>query len=393
MKFNRYTAVLTLIAAAAFTGCKNEDPDESHFDNKFYISSTILNDDLLIKDDVQEYSRTIETRLAQPAGVDVNVVLEPAPQLAADYNMIYRDRAVALPAEHYQIVERSVRIGAGTVAGDPVEVIFKAINTLDKKTRYVLPVTVASCDGVDRLDSRCTVYYVVRGGALINIVANISKMYFQVNWSSEAQPLVRGMKTLTVEALVRSSDWIDGRGNALSTVFGVEGHFLIRVGDSDRPRDQLQMVAPSGGNWPDPNAAPALPVNEWVHIALVWDAATSERYYYQNGEVVASSNAPLSGSATLVGTSNGCYIGYAWDDTRWLPGDISELRVWSVQRTADQIRENMYSVDPATPGLVAYWKFNDGAGNQIADHAHGTNLTATNGTPTWIPVNLPENVN
>lgn len=392
MKINRYIAVLILLAAAAFTGCKNEDPDEHHFDNKFYIASTILNDDLLIKDDVTEYTRTIETRLSQPAGVDIDVTLEAMPQWTADYNMIYRDHAVALPAENYEIVEKRISIGAGSVAGEPVEVIFKNINTLDKKMRYVLPITVASCDGIDRLDSRSTVYYVVRAGALINVVANIANMYFKVNWSAEAQPLARGMKTITVEALLRSDDWIDGRGNALSTVFGVEGHFLIRVGDADRPRDQLQMVAPSGGNWPEPNAAPALPVNEWVHIALVWDTTTSERYYYRNGEVVASSNAPLSGSANLVDNSNGCYVGYAWDPTRWLPGEISELRVWNVQRTAEQIRENMYSVDPATPGLVAYWKFNDAAGNQIKDYALGTNLTSTGGTPEWIPVSLPEEV-
>lgn len=390
MKFNRYLLVLTTLAAAAFTGCKNEDPDEYHFDNKFFISSTILNDDLLIKDGEPDYTRKIESRLAQPAGQDVSVTVQPMPSLTADYNMIYRDRAVALPADNYELPQQEITIHAGAVAGEPLEIRFKGIDQLDKKTRYVLPVTVTRCDGVGLLSSRSTVYYVVRAGALINVVANIAEMYFRINWSAEAQPLARSMKTITVEALLRSSDWVADRGNALSTVFGVEGHFLIRVGDADRPRDQLQMVAPTGGNWPEPNAAPALPVNEWVHIALVWDATTGERYYYQNGELVASSNTPLSGSANLVDNSNGCYIGYAWDATRWLPGEISELRVWNIQRTADEIRENMYSVSPATPGLVAYWKFNDGAGNQIRDYAHGTNLTATNGTPEWIPVSLPE---
>ncbi|WP_418983156.1 DUF1735 and LamG domain-containing protein [Alistipes sp.] len=389
MKFNRYILVLTTLAAAALTGCKNEDLDKHHFDNKFYISSAILNDDLLIKEDEPDYTRTIETRLAQPVEEAVTVTLEAMPQLTADYNMIYRDQAVALPAEYYELPQKQVTIEAGAVSGDPVEVLFKGLNTLDKKTRYVLPVTVTDCNGVDRLDSRCTVYYIVRAGALINVVANIAEMYFTVNWSAEAQQLVKGMKSVTVEALLRSSDWIADRGDPLSTVFGIEGYFLIRVGDSDRPRDQLQMVAPSGGNWPEPNVAPGLPVNEWVHIAIVWDAATGERYYYQNGEQVAYSNAPLSGSVTLTGQSNGCYIGKAWNNERWLPGEISELRIWGVQRTAEEIRDNMYDVSPTTPGLVAYWKFNDGAGSQIKDYAHGTNLTATGGTPEWIPVSLP----
>lgn len=48
------------------------------------------------------------------------------------------------------------------------------------------------------------------------------------------------MTTITVEALVRSDDWVAKRDNALSSVFGIEGNFLIRIGDGDRPRDQLQ---------------------------------------------------------------------------------------------------------------------------------------------------------
>ena len=90
------------------------------------------------------------------------------------------------------------------------------------------------------------------------------------------------METVTVEALIRSKDWVAGRDNALSTIFGIEGEFLVRVGDGDRPRDQVQVVAP-GGNFPGPNVVPGLPVNEWVHIAIVYDATTRERLYYKDG--------------------------------------------------------------------------------------------------------------
>lgn len=125
-----------------------------------------------------------------------------------------------------------------------------------------------------------------------------------------------------------------------------------------RPRNQLQLVAP-GGNFPSPNAAPGLPTNEWVHIAVVYDATSGERIYYQNGAVVASDKG-ASGSFSL---SSGCYIGYSYDATRWLPGEISELRVWKKQRTAEEIASGMYYVDPTTDGLIAYWKFNEGTGN------------------------------
>ena len=104
-------------------------------------------------------------------------------------------------------------------------------------------------------------------------------------------------------------------------------------------------------------------------------------------KLVAYSNQKMSGSVTL--TSN-CYVGKSYNEERYIPGEISELRVWSVARTPEQIAGNMYGVSPESEGLVAYWKFNEGSGSTIIDHANGTNLSAVGGTPTWIPVTLPE---
>ena len=383
MKFDKISLTLFLLAAVAFTGCKNEDPAEHHFDNKLYISSAQLTDDLLIRDDIVSDSRTISARLALPAPEDVTVTFEGRPDMAARYNMVYGDNAVGLPAEYFSIPEKVISIGKGNVTGNDIVVNFTNTNELNGDLRYVLPVTVADIQGISLLESTRTVYFVFKGAALINVVADISGMYFPVNWSSSVN--VRGLKTITVEALVRSSDWEAGRGNALSSVFGIEGTFLVRIGDADRPRNQLQLVNPNG-NWPSPNAAPGLPVNEWIHIAVVWDATTGERIYYQNGEVVASDNA-ASGSVSL---NSGCYVGKSYDDSRWLPGEISELRIWNIQRTQEQIASSMYTVDPTTPGLLAYWKFNEGSGNVNNDATgNGTNLTGE-GTPTWVNVELPE---
>lgn len=383
MKFDKISLTLFLLAAVAFTGCKNEDPAEHHFDNKLYISSAQLTDDLLIRDDIVSDSRTISARLALPAPEDVTVTFEGRPDMAARYNMVYGDNAVGLPAEYFSIPEKVISIGKGNVTGNDIVVNFTNTNELNGDLRYVLPVTVADIQGISLLESTRTVYFVFKGAALINVVADISEMYFPVNWSSTVN--VTRLQTVTVEALVRSSDWEAGRGNALSSVFGIEGTFLVRIGDADRPRNQLQLVNPNG-NWPSPNAAPGLPVNEWIHIAVVWDATTGERIYYQNGEVVASDNA-ASGSVSL---NSGCYVGRSYDDSRWLPGEISELRIWNIQRTQEQIASSMYTVDPTTPGLLAYWKFNEGSGNVINDATgNGTNLTGE-GTPTWVNVELPE---
>lgn len=49
-----------------------------------------------------------------------------------------------------------------------------------------------------------------------------------------------------------------------------------------------------------------------------------------------------------------------------LNGEICEVRIWNVVRTQEEIYKNMYDVDPQTPGLCAYWKFNDGKGHNTA---------------------------
>lgn len=389
MKLKKSLLVLSLLAGSTvFVSCKHEDSGRHHFENRIYFTTSPITDDLLIKPEEPETSeatRTVSSQLSMPAVQDITVNVDARPTEAAVYNLIYGDNAIALSEEHFDIPAKTFTIHKGDITGEDIVIHFKALDELDSKYRYVLPVTIASAEGVEVLESRRTVYFIVKRGALINVVANISEMYFSVKWSEKSKDIISNMQVITVEALVRSSDWVADRSNPLSSVFGIENNFLIRIGDSDRSRDQLQLVAP-GGNFPNPDEAPGLPVNEWVHIAIVWDATTKERIYYQNGEIVASDKGVVGSSINL---SDNCYVGRSYDETRWLPGEISELRIWSIKRTQEEIASNLYYVNPSTPSLVAYWKFNEGEGNVIKDvTGNGTDLTGSD-QPTWISVEIP----
>ena len=278
---------------------------------------------------------------------------------------------------------KNVTIQPGGISGDDIIVNFVNLNQLDDSRRYVLPVTITNVSGIGLLESARTTYFIIKGAALINVVANIKENYFPIKWNSD----VSKMTTITVEALVRSDDWVAKRDNALSSVFGIEGNFLIRIGDGDRPRDQLQAFVP-GGSFPPANHAPGigLPVDEWVHIAVVYNTVNKNRIYYKNGVAVYKDQ---SANSTVNLTKN-CYIGRSFDGTRWLPGEISEVRIWSVERTAEQIADNPYKVNPASEGLVAYWKFNEGAGKVVIDRTgNGNDITASK-DPIWVPVELPQ---
>ena len=380
MKLHKYMFASLSFCSLVLGSCQNNDiDDEHHYDNKVFVTSQQVRDDLLIKETITEATRSISYRLADPLDREVNISFDAAPQLTAAYNLAFNDNAQVLAADYYEIPVKSVTIKAGDISSDDVVVNFKNTNKLDKSRRYVLPVTITDAD-IEVLDSKRTAYFIFKGAALINVVANIEKIYFPISWKTD----MSNVNAITVEALLRSDDWEAGRDNALSSIFGIEGRFLLRIGDADRPRDQLQCVAP-GGNFPAPNAVAGLPTKEWVHIAVVYDAGTHERIYYKDGvKVYSDENATYALNLT-----SGCYIGKSYDNTRWLPGDISEVRIWNIQRTGEEIAKNPYEVDPHASGLVAYWKFNEGTGSAIKDHTGNGNDITASGTPTWVNVELP----
>ena len=380
MKLHKYMFASLSFCSLVLGSCQNNDiDDEHHYDNKVFVTSQQVRDDLLIKETISEATRSISYRLADPLDREENISFDAAPQLTAAYNLAFNDNAQVLAADYYEIPVKSVTIKAGDISSDDVVVNFKNTNKLDKSRRYVLPVTITDAD-IEVLDSKRTAYFIFKGAALINVVANIEKIYFPISWKTD----MSNVNAITVEALLRSDDWEAGRDNALSSIFGIEGRFLLRIGDADRPRDQLQCVAP-GGNFPAPNAVAGLPTKEWVHIAVVYDAGTHERIYYKDGvKVYSDENATYALNLT-----SGCYIGKSYDNTRWLPGDISEVRIWNIQRTGEEIAKNPYEVDPHASGLVAYWKFNEGTGSAIKDHTGNGNDITASGTPTWVNVELP----
>jgi hypothetical protein len=128
--------------------------------------------------------------------------------------------------------------------------------------------------------------------------------------------------------------------------------------------DTLAIGYTDGGNtnsltisnvWPSPNAT--LPIGRWTHIALVADYDNFEAWLYVNGVLVDSSTGYVlnDGSAPF-------QLGTNVDGTKFFSGNLDEVRIWSVARTADQIKAGMYGVDPSTSGLIYYYKMDETSG-------------------------------
>ena len=116
---------------------------------------------------------------------------------------------------------------------------------------------------------------------------------------------------------------------------------------------------------------------QWYHLAAVKEG--TQRRLYING--VSQS---LSGSA-LNTSSNSNPLRFGSDyGGRYFNGKIDEIRLWNIARTQDEIASSMdISLNGNEPGLVAYYNFNEGSGNQIIDQTENNHNGTLNGNPTW----------
>lgn len=373
-----YILLLLLITTVLFS-C--EESKET-FDNKIFLKASSKVNETIMKGNVGEIEKIIQSSLANPEPMDVKVVYKIGSDKVSTYNKAYADDAIILPSENYELTKTNVNISAGSILSEESSLIFKDLGDLDRETVFVLPLSIASAS-IDVLESANTLYYVFKAGALINVVADIEENYLLVDWQNPA--VVNNLSQVTMEALIRPRNF----DRMISTVMGIEGSFLIRIGDAGFPANQIQ-VATSSGNFPDGDSQKGLPTNEFTHIALTYDSSESKMILYVNGKVQAETTKYIGSVNLGRGGVNGFNIGRSYADERYLAGDISEVRIWSVVRTEEEIANNPYSVDPKSDGLVTYWKFDDEESLTVKDHTGNNNNAIANKPLKWTKVELPE---
>lgn len=216
-----------------------------------------------------------------------------------------------------------------------------------------------------------------KGASLINCVADMrkSRAFFKTLSNRNA---LHDLKKSTIECLVYITD---KRSNgSLSSIMGVEGKYLLRMGDSGLPWNQLQVVTTDSFDKITSEKMQLKELNKWYHIAVTF--GIGDITVFINGEQVYKKgtygNYP---SFDITNEGNGdestraFWIGYSYSSDRYFPGYMSEVRVWNRMLSADEIKaeNHFYTVDPNSEGLVGYWKFNEGTGNIIKDYSASGN--------------------
>lgn len=148
------------------------------------------------------------------------------------------------------------------------------------------------------------------------------------------------------------------------------GFVLYLEGDG-----RVGLVGRNGANADYVTSNRAIPLGRWVHVAASMDLSTASAAVYIDG--VAVSNTYNNSPATSIVQAGELQIGHYTVSTGFLDGRVSDFRIWSTVRTAQQIRDNMnQQLVGNEANLVGYWKLN---GDFNDSTANANNLTAQAG--------------
>ncbi|MGW4645492.1 LamG-like jellyroll fold domain-containing protein [Kitasatospora sp. NPDC004289] len=185
-------------------------------------------------------------------------------------------------------------------------------------------------------------------------------------------PLHFGGKPYSIEAWVKPA--------------ALEGPVLARGGE------YLLGVDANGAVFLTHDGAPAtltstetLTADTWAHVAATFDGTTAKLYV--NGRPAGSAALPFTpaaGATTLVGKQSSGGADSFFD------GDLDELRIWNRVRSAAELTADLNNrLIGNEPGLVAYYRFDEGTGTTAHDQSDHAGHATLKGNAQWTGSDAP----
>jgi len=126
-----------------------------------------------------------------------------------------------------------------------------------------------------------------------------------------------------------------------------------------------------------------LSANKNYHVALTWDTLAKVYRGYLDGRLLFTQNM-LYKPATLGKLS----LGGGYNNGRFYNGTLDEVRFWNTERTQTEIINNASTVPGSTPGLQAYYHFNEnnlnGNGQTVLNKATATGASLNGTTVNYV---------
>lgn len=376
MRKSTYLLPVFLLIAGLFGGCRK---GVDYHPVLFFTGTELVPETKFTIDGPASIGVSVTSSIKVAKDITVNI--EVNPDLVNTYNEEKGTTYEFLPAGSYELESQAVVIKNGLNVSDPAKFSVLSLASFEEGVTYCVPITITATDGdIPVLEASRTTYLIIKR-TIITKAAVLSPNYFTVP-SFQTTAALASVPKVTMECRVLVNQFTTANP-FISSVMGIEENFLLRFGDVSIANNQMQLAGGLVNTKKFPVTSKAFfSVGQWYHVAVVYDGARMNLYI--NGVLDNYTDAESGGINLTDSYSGGFQIGFSAGG-RKLNGYISEARVWTRALSATELQNNLCYVDPASNGLLAYWRFNgDAAGNNVTDlTGHGHTAVAASAI-SWV---------
>ena len=319
-------------------------------------------------------SFNVSATATKKAMTDMTVTFSFDSSAVAAYNKEHNTTYFVAPAAAVDISNLSTLIKAGSSISSAVAVKVISTSPLVDGRSYLIPLSIKTVSGGDMsvLESSRTIF--LRIARVISFPSlSMNNSTGPTTGSSGTRGTFNGLTLFTPLSPQRLANFTLEIKNLCYAFRGGDGNtnpqpiqsivtwtnqweqtsFGLRYGELGNPNNSLQLTSPLGGTF-----AYNFNANQWYTISLAYDGNKCVMYVDGNKAAELSGSTVLEFSRMQFGQ---CWGGY--HTKQYFNGRIAECRVWSRCLTASEIKLNLCGADPNAPGLLAYWKLNEGTGS------------------------------
>lgn len=316
---------------------------------------------------------------------DTKVYLAMGDQSMLDAYNAQTGKKYQLPPEgSCQLESTETVIKAGNYVSESVRFSILSLDDFVEGVNYCVPLVITGTDGDMPVLEASRIMYVVINRTIISRAVDLhGRCGFNVP-QFMTDPRVSALSQATMEIRVRVNRFPSANANpGISSLMGIEENFLFRFGDISIEKNQLQLApAVINGKKYFTTGETRYTTGKWHQVVCVYDGSSVA--IYVDGKLDVKFGAGPGTINLNVDYFDGFWFGQSCGG-RYLDGAISEARFWTRALTLNEIQNNACYVDPKTPGLLAYWRFNavqeDG---RVLDETGNGFDAIPHGSYTWI---------
>lgn len=284
-------------------------------------------------------------------GTEVTVGVQVVPEALETFNKANGTAYKMLPEGSYRLDGTQFKIEAGKSVSLPLSFEILSMDDFEDGVIYCAPIRLTeTSNDMDVLEASRITYIVIN-----QIITTKGPDFGQTDYISMPSminnSMFSDMGVCTMEIRVKMDKFYAASANpGIASVIGVEENFLLRFGDISCDKNQLQYA----GRGASVTSASHFNTDTWYHIAVVDNGSTLTLYV--NGNVEGTTDSSGKSAINLAyDWMDGFHIGYS-ERGRLMDGVVSEARVWNRVLSPIELVNNQCYVDPASEGLVCYWR-------------------------------------